>query len=142
MKYIPLAARVFLSVIFIRSGISKILGFAGTQQFMASAGIPSGLTGILLVGAILAEVLGGLSVLLGFKARWGAIALVLFLIPTTLIFHTNFADDSQVGAFLKNLAIMGGLLMVFYTGAGPLSVDGGNDATHVGDRSSELSGRS
>lgn len=122
-RFIPLAARAFLAAIFFQSGISKILGFADTQGFMATAGIPLGLTGLLLVGAIVCELLGGLSVLLGYKARWGALLLILFLIPTTLIFHTDFAQQGQLTQFLKNLAIIGGLLMVIYLGSGPLSLD-------------------
>lgn len=123
MNYIPLAARIFLSVIFLRSGIGKILDFAGTQQQIASQGIPLALAGLLAVGAIIFELAGGLSVLLGYKARWGAIALIIFLVPTTLIFHTNFAEEMQVIQFLKNVAILGGLLMVVYFESGPVSVD-------------------
>lgn len=123
MNYIPLVARIFLSVIFLRSGISKILDFSGTQQFMSANGIPLALTGLLLVGSIIFELAGGLSVLLGYKVRWGAIALIIFLIPATLIFHTNFAEEMQVIQFLKNLALMGGLLMVVYFGSGPVSLD-------------------
>jgi uncharacterized membrane protein YphA (DoxX/SURF4 family) len=61
--------------------------------------------------------------LLGYKTRLGAILLILFLIPTTLVFHTDFSKEMQVIAFLKNLAIIGGLLMVVYAGAGPISLD-------------------
>lgn len=120
-KYIPLVARAFLAAIFLKSGFDKITGFSGTEQMMAGKGIP--LTPLLLVGAIVFELLGGLSVLLGYKARWGAILLILFLIPTTLIFHTDFAERMQMSQFLKNLALIGGLLMVYYAGAGPVSLD-------------------
>lgn len=123
MNYIPLAARIFLTVIFLRSGFNKILDFGGTQEYMASSGIPAGLTGFLLVCSIIIEIFGALSVILGYKARWGAIALIVFLVPTTLLFHTNFADSMQVNQFLKNLALIGGLLMVVYFGSGPLSID-------------------
>lgn len=122
-KYIPLIGRAFLAAIFLKSGFDKIPGFSGTQQFMASNNIPLALTGLLLVAAIIIELAGGLSVLLGYKARWGAIALVIFMIPTTLIFHGNFADSMQVGQFMKNLAIIGGLLMLYYVGSGPVSLD-------------------
>ena len=122
-RYIPLIARSSLAVIFLRSGITKLFGFVGTQSYMAANGIPKSLTGILLVLAIIGELFGGISLILGYKARWGAIALILFLIPATLIFHTNFADNSQTIQFLKNVAILGGLLMVYTYGAGPLSVD-------------------
>jgi putative oxidoreductase len=122
-KYIPLVARAFLAAIFLYSGFNKIPGFSGTQQYMAASGIPAGLTGILLVGAIVCELLGGLSVLLGYKARWGAIALIIFLIPASLIFHTNFAERMQIIQFMKNLGLLGGLLMVYCFGSGPLSLD-------------------
>ena len=122
-KYIPLVARAFLAAIFLYSGFGKITGFSNTQQYMAASGIPPGLTGLMLVGAIILELFGGLSVLLGYKARWGAIALILFLIPATLIFHTNFAQPMQLIQFMKNLGLLGGLLMVYAFGSGPLSVD-------------------
>lgn len=120
-KYIPLLARAFLAAIFLKSGMDKILDFGGTQQTMAAKGIP--LTVLFLLGAIVVELGGGLCVLLGYKARWGAIALFLFLIPTTLIFHADFSQRLQVIQFMKNLAIMGGLLMVYYFGSGPVSLD-------------------
>lgn len=120
-KYIPLVARVFLSAIFIQSGMGKITGFSGTLQFMRDNGIP--LTEIFLIGAIAFELLGALSVLLGYQTRIGALLLIIFLIPTTLIFHTNFAESMQVTQFLKNLAILGGLLMVFAYGPGAGSFD-------------------
>lgn len=123
MNYIPLAARIFLTILFLHSGLNKILDFGGTQEYMASSGIPAGLTGFLLVCSIIIEILGALSVILGYKARWGAIALIVFLVPTTLLFHTNFAESMQVTQFFKNLALIGGLLMVVYFGSGPLSID-------------------
>ena len=114
-SYLPLLARVLLGLIFVMSGISKITGFEGTQQYMASHGIP--LTAVFLVGAIVVEILGGLSIILGLWARAGAAALVLFLIPATLIFHTEFGERTQMIMFLKNLSIMGGLLLLVVHGA-------------------------
>jgi putative oxidoreductase len=115
-SYVPLIARILLGSIFVMSGLNKITGFEGTQQYMASHGIPA--TAILLVGAILVEVLGGLSIILGLWARAGAVALFLFLIPATLIFHTDFSQQTQMIMFLKNLSIMGGLLLVVAYGSG------------------------
>ena len=117
---IPLLARICLSTIFLWSGINKILNPVGTQETMAGKGLP--FTGLLLVLAIATEITGGLSVLLGYKARWGAGILLGFLIPTTLIFHNNLADRMTQIMFLKNLAIMGGLLMVMEYGAGQIVV--------------------
>lgn len=120
-KFVPLIARTFLAILFVRAGLTKIPGFAGTQQMMADAGIP--LTSLALVLAILIEVLGGLSIIVGFKARWGAILLILFLIPATLIFHNPIANPDQAIHFFKNLSILGGLLLIWSYGAGPISID-------------------
>lgn len=120
-KYAPLLARIFLSAIFLKAGLDKILDPASTQQAMESKGIP--LAGVLLIPTIIVLLLGGLSVLLGYKARWGALLLIGFLIPTTLIFHSDFSKPMQDIQFLKNLGLMGGLLMVAAFGAGALSLD-------------------
>ena len=118
---IQLLARFCIAFIFLMSGLGKIANFAGTQQYMAQYGMP--LAFLFLVGAIAVELLGGLSVLTGYKTRWGAFVLFLFLIPTTMIFHTKFSDQTQVIMFMKNLAIMGGLLLLVSHGAGKISLD-------------------
>lgn len=103
------------------SGFEKIVNAANTKAYMAMYGMPY--RRAFLVLAIILELFGGLSLLFGFKARWGAFALFIFLIPTTLIFHTHFSEQLQVIMFMKNLAIMGGLLYVTTYGAGTLSID-------------------
>lgn len=118
-SWVPLVARVFLSAVFIRAGITKILNPEGTQAYMAKFGVP----GWLLIPTIIVLLVGGLSVLLGYKARWGAALLIGFLIPATLIFHTDFSQNLEVIQFFKNLALMGGLLLVVAYGAGSLSLD-------------------
>jgi uncharacterized membrane protein YphA (DoxX/SURF4 family) len=120
-RFIPLIARTFLTVIFIRSGFGKLMDFAGTQQQIADAGLP--IAALLALGAIAFELVGAISVILGYKARWGAVLLIVFLIPTTLIFHTNFAEPGQVTQFFKNLSILGGLLLITAYGSGSLSLD-------------------
>lgn len=93
---------------------------------MASKNMP--FVPLFLVAAILFEVGGGLSVALGYKAKLGAAALIIFLIPATPIFHNSWTyqgmeQEVQMIMFMKNLAIMGGLLSVIGLGAGPLSLD-------------------
>jgi putative oxidoreductase len=121
MSVVALLGRVLLALIFVLSGLNKIGNFSGTQQMMAQHGMPY--TPLFLIAAILVEVIGGLSVLVGYRARVGATVLALFMVPTTVIFHTNFADQVQMVMFLKNLSITGGLLMVAAHGSGSLSLD-------------------
>ncbi|MBO9998533.1 MAG: DoxX family protein [Cyanobacteria bacterium SID2] len=119
-NYIPLAARICLATIFLRAGFSKIGGFAATANMMGDRGLP--LPEVLLVGTIVFQILGGLSLVLGYKVRTGSILLIIFLIPATLVFHSPL-DPEQTTNFLKNLGLLGGLLMSFYFGAGPVSLD-------------------
>lgn len=121
-RYTTLVGRMLMAAIFLMSGIGKIADPHGTQQYMQAMGMTWATT-LLYVGAIVIEVGGGLSLLLGYWTRAGAMALILFMIPTTLIFHTNFGDQNQMIHFLKNLAMFGGLFYVTAYGAGPLSLD-------------------
>ena len=131
-KLLPLFGRVLLALIFIIAGFHKITGFAGTAEMMAGRGLP--LPQVLLAATILIELGGGLMILLGWHARWAALAIFLFLIPTTLIFHAYWSVDpsqplmvkNQMNQFMKNLAIMGGMLYVVAYGSGPFSLKKSN----------------
>jgi putative oxidoreductase len=121
-----LVGRILLALIFIISGWSKITGFAGTAGYIAAKGMP--LPEVMAAGAIAVEFLGGLALLVGFKARWAALAIFLFLIPTTLIFHNPAGlpaqeAQAQFTHLMKNFSIMGGILMVFAFGPGRFSID-------------------
>jgi putative oxidoreductase len=120
--FIPLIARIFLSLIFLSSLAGKLGNFQGTAAYMQKMGMTFA-TEFFLFGAIVLLAAGGLSVLLGYRAKIGAVLLLVFLIPATLIFHTDFADRIQMIMFMKNLAIMGGLLMITAYGSGPFSLD-------------------
>lgn len=122
-----LAGRILLSLIFVMSGFGKIADWNGTAGYMASKGTVA--IAFFLPAAITVELLGGLAVLTGFHARWGALLLFLFLIPVTAIFHdfwtlSDMDRQMQTIHFMKNLAIMGGLLIV--AGSGPGSFRPGN----------------
>ena len=121
MKYVALAARICLCLIFLKAGVSHILGFGGTAQMMGQQGLP--IPGILLIATIVFQLLGGLSLLLGYQVRIGSILLILFLIPASLVFHNPWLDPSEINSFLKNIGLIGGLLMVIYAGAGAISLD-------------------
>jgi putative oxidoreductase len=125
-RYGTLVGRILLAAIFLMSGFDKFAQHAGTVAYAQAAGLPLADVAIYLAGAV--ELLGALSLILGFRARWGALALVLFLVPATLLFHNFWAfsgmdQQLQLGNFMKNLALIGGLLTVFVYGAGPLSLD-------------------
>jgi putative oxidoreductase len=125
-RNLTLIGRVLLAVIFIVAGIGKLMDPAATAGYMASQGLP--MVDVLLWLTILVELGGGLMLLVGYRARLAALFLFLFLIPVTFIFHAFWAVEpaesvNQMRQFLKNLAIMGGLLYVMAFGAGPLSLD-------------------
>ncbi len=117
-NYLSLFARIFMSALFIWSGTNKIINPIATQENMSAHGMP--LTLFFLIAAIALEIFGGISILLGIKTRWGAAMLIIFLIPATLIFHTDFSTEIEQAMFLKNLAMLGGLLMLIRYGGGDL----------------------
>ena len=116
--------RLLLSMIFIFSGFTKITGYAATQGYMESMGVPS----MLLPLVIAVELLGGIAILLGFKARLVAILMAGFSIVSALLFHQFWIDESQMNPFMKNIAMAGGFLMIFTHGPGAYSID--NSHTH------------
>ncbi|MDQ9172191.1 DoxX family protein [Oxalobacteraceae bacterium R-40] len=108
-------ARALLGTLFFISGISKITGFGYVAGWMSSAGLPA--AELLLAITIAIEVLGGLMLITGYKAHIAASVIALFLVPTTLIFHAFWNADAagfqnELTQFLKNLAILGGMLLV------------------------------
>jgi len=117
---IELLGRIFLGHIFLLAGINKLgAGYAGTAGYMNSMGVP----GELLPVVIAVEIIAGLMVIVGFKAKWAAYALAGFSVIAGLIFHSNFADQMQMILFMKNISIAGGLLLLSVHGAGNLSID-------------------
>lgn len=116
-----LSGRLLLSLIFLVSGVSKVFNFAGTAKYMSSHGMHA--VHIWLVIAILFEVAGAISLMGGIYTRMGALLLILFIIPVTLIFHWEPGNRLQSIMFMKNLSIMGGLMMVMCAGPGRFSVD-------------------
>lgn len=125
---LALVGRAALAAIFIVSGWGKLTGFSGTVGYIASKGLP--MPPVLAGLAVAMELGGGILLLVGLKARWVAFAFVGFLIVITPIFH-NFWDAPAAQAqmqqinFMKNLAILGGMLMVTAFGPGRWSADRG-----------------
>jgi putative oxidoreductase len=121
-----LVGRILLAVIFIISGFGKISGFEGTVGYIASKGLP--MPQVVAALTILVELGGGIALAVGFKARWAALALAIFTLVAAIIFHNFWAAEAaqkmaQQINFLKNIAITGGMLMVFAFGPGRYSVD-------------------
>lgn len=114
-----LSGRILLAAIFLISGINKIGGYAGTQGYMESAGVP----GVLLPLVIAVEVVGALAIIAGFRTRIAALLLGGFTLLAALLFHWQPGDQMQFIMFLKNLAVAGGFLILAARGAGDWSLD-------------------
>jgi putative oxidoreductase len=124
---LALIGRILLAWLFVPAGYAKIAGFAGTAGYIASKGIP--FPEVCAAIAVAAELGLGLMLLVGWQARWAALGLAIFVAVITPLFHNYWAMPEaqqmmQKQAFNKNLAIVGGLLVVSAFGAGRFSLDG------------------
>lgn len=125
-NFVVVLARVLLALIFVRAGINKLGSIDGTAAEMAKAGIP--LANLLVYGAILMELGGGLLLIAGLFARWVALALFFYTLTLALIFHAYWNAPAaqarlQASFFFGHVSMMGGMLMVVAFGAGAYSVD-------------------
>ena len=117
--YFGLVGRVLLAIMFVVAGYGKFGGYAGTQGYMDSMGVP----GMLLPLAIILELGGGLAIIAGWQTRIVAILLAGFCLLSAFIFHLDFADRMESIMFMKNLAVAGGFLMLAAYGPGALALD-------------------
>ena len=120
-------ARVLLALMFLLAGISKFGDLQGTAGYIASGGLP--MPQVLAFATAALEVVAALMLIVGWQARWAALALALFTLMASLFFHKFWALPAdqqymQQLMFMKNSAVIGGLLMVFAFGPGSLSLDG------------------
>ena len=125
-KPLALIARILLAAIFVSAGLSKLGGFEGTVGYIASKGLPA--PALIAVLTIAVEVLGGIAVVIGFKARIAGLLLAVFTLLAAFIFHNYWAapaDQAYIQniMFMKNLSMAGGLLLLTVFGAGGLSLD-------------------
>lgn len=126
MNLLALVGRVLLALMFLDSGYGKIGAFADTAGYIGSKGLP--MPEVLAAAALALELLGALMLVIGWKARWAAAALAAFTVVATVIFHNYWAMPEaqqmlQKLMFLKNAAVIGGLLLVVAFGAGRWSAD-------------------
>ena len=119
IKIFDLIGRVFISGIFLLSGYNKIVNYDGTIGWMDSFGLP----GFLLIPAIILEILAPLLIIIGYQTRIAAGALSLYCIATAVIFHTDFSNQMQLIAFMKNIALAGGFLFLVVNGAKGFCLD-------------------
>jgi putative oxidoreductase len=125
MKYLVLLGRLFFAFLFLHAAPNHFT--AGAIAYAAKAGVPLATIAVPVSGAM--AIVGALSVLLGYKAKYGAWLLVLFLIPVTLFMHRfwGLTDPQEImmqqGNFIKNTSILGGAMLITYFGSGPLSLD-------------------
>lgn len=127
---LTLVGRLLLAVLFLPAGISKLTDFAGTVGYISSVGLPLPSIGAAL--ALTVEIVGSIALIAGFRTRIAALVLGVFTLAATFFFH-NFwgvpADQAFVQQlmFFKNIAIVGGLLVLAANGAGAFSLDARNE---------------
>lgn len=120
-RFLPFAGRLLIGGIFLMSGLSKIPASAGIMAAISGAGLPFAPLGLVI--SLIVEIGLGFLLLVGYRVRPVALALAIWCIVTAIFFHRNFADQSVMIQFLKNLMIAGGLLQIVHFGAGPVSLD-------------------
>lgn len=121
-----LVGRLSLAALFLPAGLSKITGFSGTVGYIESVGLPLATAGAIV--AITVEIVGGAALIAGFATRTAAIVLAAFTLLASVFFHAYWAVPAdqafvQQLLFFKNIAVVGGLLILAANGAGQLSLD-------------------
>ena len=120
--YLTPLGRLLMSSLFIWAGVHKLMNPSGTAQYFAHVNIPVPEIAVWVV--IVIEIIGGLAILVGFKARWAAIVLAIFCVVTAFGVHLPVGDQANMVNFYKNLVMAGGFLYVVAYGAGGMSIDG------------------
>ena len=116
---LDLVARVFISLIFLLSGINKIGNYEGTVGWMEYLGVP----GIFLIPTIIFEIGASILIMVGYKVKISAALLSVFCVTTAIIFHSDFSDQMQFISFMKNIGLAGGFLFIVVNGAKDFSLD-------------------
>ena len=116
---LDLVGRIFISLIFLLSGFSKIGNYEGTVGWMESLGMP----GFFLIPAILLEIVTPIFIIVGYKVKISAALLSLFCITTAIIFHNDFTNQMEFISFMKNIGLAGGFLFLVVNGAKDFSLD-------------------
>jgi putative oxidoreductase len=123
--------RLLIAALFLPAGLSKITGFEGTVGYIGSMGLPAPALGAVI--AIAVEVLGGLALIVGWQTRIASLVLALFTLAASVIFHAYWAAPAEQAfvvqlLFFKNIAVIGGLLILAAQGPGAFSLDARKNA--------------
>ena len=124
----PFISRLLISAIFVQGALGKMLGWSGQASYMQSHQLPVPLIPAMLGMALLIEAGGVLCLLVGWKARAAAFIMFLYLGTVSVLLHNFWAQQGASAGgmqtqFLKNIGIMGGLLMIAASGPGKWSLD-------------------
>ena len=119
--FAALIGRIMIAALFVPAGFDKIGGFQGTVGYITSKGLPLPEAGAAI--AIVVELIAGVMLVVGWKTRWAALALAAFTLAAAVLFHPYWQSAAEYNAFWKNIAVVGGLLVVYAFGPGRLSVD-------------------
>ena len=114
-----LIGRIFISLVFLLSGYNKIFSYEGTVTWMEGYGVP----GFLLWPTIVLEIILPILIIIGYKTQLSAILLAVFSIITAIIFHSDFSNQMQIIAFLKNLGLAGGFIFIAINGPKDFALD-------------------
>ena len=111
-NFLDLLGRIFISAIFLFSGINKIFNYENTIQWMEGFGI----TGMLLIPTIALEIIFPILIIVGYQTKIAASALSIFCLLTAFIFHNDFSNQMQIIAFLKNIGLIAALIFLIING--------------------------
>ena len=118
-NFFDLIGRIFISSVFLLSSYNKIFNFDSTVNWMEGFGVP----GFLLLPTIVLEILLPLFIIIGYQTKVSAITLAVFTLATAVIFHSDFTNQMQVIAFLKNLGLAGGFIFIAIHGTKEWALD-------------------
>jgi putative oxidoreductase len=123
---VALLGRLLLSVIFILSGVQKLMDFSGTVAFMGVEGLP--VPALAAIVAVIVECIGGILLIVGYQTRPTGMVMAVWCVATALVAHRDFGNPDQMIHFLKNVGMAGGFLQLVAFGAGAWGIDGRRDA--------------
>ena len=129
-RYLPLAGRLLIALMFAMSGLSKLADYSGTVGLISASKLPLP-AALAYAGAVAVEVAGSVMLIVGFQARAAAAVLALYCVATAVFFHADFANQDNIIHFMKNVAVTGGLLQIAAFGAGAFSIDNRRQAQEL-----------